>query len=775
MDESKELQQMYTILRTTIYLLLLMEFLVYVPFPFMAGLQETWVGSIMNTVSQFLIYENLVYSRLAILLITCVCSIGTKAKKDLEFDPTKMVAIPFILGLILTLLSIFIYPHLWSFRLFSMPGNFTVYMFLGFIGTIMMHIALDNISKSIKHGLMKDRMNWENESFMQETKKITSKDAINIPTLFYYKGKMNKGWINIEQPFRGIWVVGVPGSGKTFSIIEPLIRQESAKGWSMCVYDYKFPVLARKLFYHFEKNKALGNLPKHATFNVINFVDVEYSRRVNPIQNHYINTVGEASETAVTLMEALQKGKSGGGGSDDFFKKAAENFLAACIYFFVNHDIRPYDKEWNILHEVNTKDKHGDIIHTDYYYTDFDKNGNPIVDTSQYDEEAFNKLVERWQAEGKLVRDINRMDWKKNGRPAELYRYKGRYADLPHVLSFILLDYSTIFDVLMTEEKVDSLVAPFVTAYTNKAMDQLEGMVGTLRIYVTRLVTQEAYWVLSGDDFDLKISDPKNPSYLLIANDPKMESIITALNAVILNRLVSEVNTGEGKNNPVSIIVDELPTLYFNKIDRLQGTARSNKVSIALGFQSKEQLEKDYGKEVTAALLGIFGTVVSAATNNKDTVEWISNDVMGKIKQLKEGLSVTRDQTTLSLNEELQPLVPPDKISNMPAGWLCGTAARSFTPLDIKKDGSIKIDMAEDFKPVKFFAKTNFDMAAIKDEEAHYVELPKFYTFRNEREKQELLAENFRKIRREVDEVCQKVLSNINNKDGNGNGTAPKA
>ena len=83
--------------------------------------------------------------------------------------------------------------------------------------------------------------------------------------------------------------------------------------------------------------------------------------------------------------------------------------------------------------------------------------------------------------------------------------------------------------------------------------------------------------------------------------------------------------------------------------------------------------------------------------------------------------------------------------------------------------------MAEDFKPVKFFAKTNFDMAAIKDEEAHYVELPKFYTFRNEREKQELLAENFRKIRREVDEVCQKVLSNINNKDGNGNGTAPKA
>jgi hypothetical protein len=350
------------------------------------------------------------------------------------------------------------------------------------------------------------------------------------------------------------------------------------------------------------------------------------------------------------------------------------------------------------------------------------------------------------------------MDWKKNGRPAELYRYKGRYADLPHVLSFIQLDYSTIFDVLMTEERVDSLVAPFVTAYTNKAMDQLEGMVGTLRIYVSRLVTPEAFWVLSGDDFDLKISDPKDPSYLLIANDPKMEAIITALNAVILNRLVSEVNTGEGKNNPVSIIVDELPTLYFNKIDRLQGTARSNKVSIALGFQSKEQLEKDYGKEVTAALLGIFGSVISATTNNKDTVEWLSNDIMGKIKQVKEGLSITKSDTTISLNEELQPMVPADKIANMPAGWLCGTTARSFTPLDMKKDGRIDIKNAGDFRPAKFFAKTDFDMKAIAAEEKQYVELPIFYNFGSEEDKKAILLDNFRKINKEVDDMCAILL-----------------
>lgn len=722
MEESKEIQQIYKIFRSTIYMLLILEFVVFVPFPFIK--QGSIVYLIISKIARLGIYDNLIYSRAAILLMTCITCIGTKAKKDIEFDPERQVVLPLIGGFIITGISIWIYGWLIDWNLFSLPANFFFYMFLSIIATLTIHIALDNISKAIKHGLMKDRMNWENESFEQETKKIVNKDSINIPTLFYWKGKMRKGWINIEQPYRGIWVVGVPGSGKTFSIIEPLIRQESAKGWSMAVYDYKFPTLARKLFYQFEKNKILGKLPQHSTFNVINFVDVEYSRRVNPIQNRYINSVGEASETAVTLMEALQKGgKSGGGGADDFFKKAAENFLAACIFFFVNYDIRPYDKDWNLLTEKKRK---------------------ITVDGKEKEETYY----------------VN-----KAGVETPLYREKGRYADLPHVLSFLQEEYTTIFNVLMTDEKIASLIAPFQTALKNKAMDQLEGMVGTLRIYVSRLITPEAYWVLSGDDFDLKISDPANPSYLLIANDPKMEAIITALNAVILNRLVSEVNTGEGKNNPVSIIVDELPTLYFNKIDRLQGTARSNKVAIALGFQSKEQLEKDYGKEVAGALLNIFGTVVCAASCGKDTVEWLSNDIFGKIKQIKEGVSVTRDQTTLSLNEELQPLVPPDKIANIPAGWLCGMTARSFRPLKTGIGGKIDIQKSDEFKHSKFFAKTNFDMQAIENEEKKYKDIPKFYDFGNDREKKEILINNYRRIVREVRDVCEEVLTPVEDFD----------
>jgi len=154
----------------------------------------------------------------------------------------------------------------------------------------------------------------------------------------------------------------------------------------------------------------------------------------------------------------------------------------------------------------------------------------------------------------------------------------------------------------MQDENIMSLMAPFKSAYDNNAMDQLEGMVGTLRVNAARLVSQEAYWVFSGDDFDLKVSDPKSPSYLIIANDPEKEQVIGSLNALILNRLTTRVNSGQGKNVPVSIIIDELPTLYFHKIDRLIGTARSNKVSVTMAFQELPQLEADYGKNVETCL-----------------------------------------------------------------------------------------------------------------------------------------------------------------------------
>ena len=227
---------------------------------------------------------------------------------------------------------------------------------------------------------------------------------------YYYHGKFRHGWININNPFRGTFVVGTPGSGKTFSVIEPFIRQHSAKGFSMVVYDYKFPTLAQKLYYHYRINKAKGKTPPGCQFNIINFVNVEYSRRVN---------------------DSLNKGKNeGGGGSDQFFKTSAVNFLAACIYFFVNYKRLPYDKDGNELVPEYTEDK--ETHHRKLTGRVFDKAGNTVT-------------------------------------PAY---WLGKYSDMPHVLSFLNIDYKTMFEILQTDPEIFPLIAPFKSALDLEAGHQ---------------------------------------------------------------------------------------------------------------------------------------------------------------------------------------------------------------------------------------------------------------------------------------------------------------
>jgi hypothetical protein len=513
--------------------------------------------------------------------------------------------------------------------------------------------------------------------------------------------------------------VGTPGSGKTFSIIEPFIRQHSAKGFAMVCYDYKFPTLATKLYYHYLINKKAGKTPPNCQFNIINFVDVEYSRRVNPIQAKYIPNLAAASETAETLLESLQKGKKeGGGGSDQFFQTSAVNFLAACIYFFVNHEKEPFDATGKQL----------------------------------YAEKVIDPVTKIAKPTG-VVREY------KDGPVVEPAYWLGKYSDMPHILSFLNESYQTIFEVLNTDNEVTPLLGPFQSAFQQKAFEQLEGMIGTLRVYTSRLATKESYWIFhkDGDDFDLKVSDPKNPSYLLIANDPEMESIIGALNALILNRLVTRVNTGQGKNIPVSIIVDELPTLYFHKIDRLIGTARSNKVSVTLGFQELPQLEADYGKVGMQKIITTVGNVVSGSARSKETLEWLSNDIFGKVVQLKKGVTIDRDKTSINLNENLDSLVPASKISDMPTGWICGQTARDFVATKTGRGDSMKIQESEEFQTTKFYCKTDFDMKAISKEESEYVPLPKFYTFESRDERERILYKNFLNVGQEVKQMINDI------------------
>ncbi len=659
MEESKELEKIYTLFRGIIYVSVLVEIGVYIP--------REWLGEaniVFDRIRGFGIYQNVVFSKLFSILIVIITSIGTRAKKRLDFDINKMVYAPLIVGLLSLITSVY---------LLGQGGKFIYgYVLLSFMGILFVHIALDSLSKIIKDNLGQDKFNLENESFDQHQELKESDISINIPTKYYYKGKMRDSWINVENPFRGTWVLGTPGSGKTFSIIEPVIRQHARKGFSLVVYDYKFPTLATKLYYHYLKAVHDGNAPQGCKFRMINFTKVEYSHRINPIQKKYIPNLAAASETASTLIESLKKGQQSSGGSDDFFKKSAENYLAAIIYFFTRYE-------------------------------------------------------------------------------------NGKYSTMAHVLALLNQDYKVQFDLLMTNREIQPLLAPFMTALHNKAMDQLEGMIGTLRVDCSRLATKEAFWIFTGDDFDLKVSDPQNPSFLLIANDPEMESINSSLNALIINRLVTRVNSGAGKNIPVNIIIDELPTIYFHKIDRLIGTARSNKVAVTLGFQELPQLESDYGKIGMQKVISVCANVICASARNKETLDWLSSSIFGKVKQIKKGVSIDHNKTSISLNEEMGDLVPASKIADMPTGFLCGQIARDFIATKTKKDGSIDIQEAEEFQTTKFYAKTNFDMVAIKEEEGNYPNaLPLVYDFGGLEKKEELLSQNFEKILKEVEEICNK-------------------
>ena len=687
MEESKDLQTLYKVFRTFIYVSLIVEFFEYAINP---DVLDHWGGilvEIHDRLKLLDVYQNghLLHSKVMTLLIICITCIGTRNKKHLEFNAKKMVIYPISIGIVLMFLSVWVFYQHWTPNFFTLYSSTWLYFFMSIVGTILCQIALDNISKYLKDGLLKDRFNFENESFEQMKDKVYNKYSVN-----------------------------------TFSIIEPFIRQHSAKGFAIVAYDYKFPTLAQKLYYHYRINKKAGLTPKGCAFNIINFVNVEYSRRVNPIQLKYISNLAAASETAETLLESLQKGKKeGGGGSDQFFQTSAVNFLAACIYFFCNYEKRPYDENGQ---EMN-------------YDKTIDPETGMIKPTG-------------------VVRDAM-------GNVKEPAYWLGKYSDMPHILSFLNESYETIFEVLMTDTEVAPLLGPFRTAFDNKAMEQLEGMIGTLRVFTSRLATKESYWIFSkeGDDFDLKVSDPNHPSYLLIANDPEMESIIGALNALILNRLVTRVNTGQGKNVPVSIIVDELPTLYFHKIDRLIGTARSNKVSVTLGFQELPQLEADYGKTGMQKIITTVGNVVSGSARAKETLEWLSNDIFGKVVQLKKGVTIDRDRTSININENMDSLVPGSKIADMPTGWICGQTARDFVKTKTGRDDSMDIQEAEEFQTSKFFCKTDFNMEEISNEEKDYAKypLPKFYKFPSVEAKERILYANFLKINKEVKDMISEI------------------
>lgn len=651
MEESKELQKLYGFMQAFIYITVCIEILLFVHFPFSEN-----ITPFLSKLAKIPIYSNILYSKLFTFFIIMVTCIGTRSKKDLELDPTKRIIFPLIFGFIMFFGSV-------CFLFFKEKGENGLewyniaYIILSIIGAILINSALDNISKRIKSNFMKDRFNIENESFEQSKDKVETEYSVNIPMKFFYNRKWHNGWLNICNCFRGTFVIGTPGSGKSFSVINSFIRQHSAKGFAEVVYDFKFPELAKIAYYNYQKNKQLGKIPNNFKFNVINFSDIEYSRRINPLKREYIEILADATETAEALYESLQKGDKGSGGNSDFFKTSAVNLLAASIYFW-----------------------------------------------SRYE--------------------------------------NGKYSDLPHVLAFLNQEYDVLFKVLFSEPELKSLVSPFEAAYKSGAVDQLEGQMASLKVQLSRLATKESFWVFSGNDFNLKVSDKTDPSYLIIANNPKTQSMNSALNALIINRLTRLVNT-KG-NYPTSIIVDECPTLYFYQLATLLSTARSNKVSICLGLQELPQLEEQYGKATAKTITSIIGNTLSGQAKAPETLDWLQK-LFGKVKQVKEGVTIRRNETTINMNEQMDFVIPASKISSLQAGTLVGQVALDFGQED-------------NFPTAMYHCKTNLDLKKIKKEEEAYKELPKVYNFGTADNREKLLQKNFKRIYDEVETVIEQYV-----------------
>ncbi len=124
-----------------------------------------------------------------------------------------------------------------------------------------------------------------------------------------------------------------------------------------------------------------------------------------------------------------------------------------------------------------------------------------------------------------------------------LKKYKnGKYCTLPHVIEMMQVDYESLFPVLKTEPEIEVLINPFVSAYQNDVMDQLEGQVGSAKIAVARLSSPQLYWILSGNDFSLDINNPEEPKILCLANNPQKQQIYGAVLSLYVTRLIKLVN-----------------------------------------------------------------------------------------------------------------------------------------------------------------------------------------------------------------------------------------
>jgi hypothetical protein len=313
----------------------------------------------------------------------------------------------------------------------------------------------------------------------------------------------------------------------------------------------------------------------------------------------------------------------------------------------------------------------------------------------------------------------------------------GKYCTLPHSIELAQIEYDKLFPVLSLETEIEVLINPFISAYVNGALEQLEGQIASAKIGMARLASPQLYYILSGNDFTLDINNPEHPKIVCAGNNPTKQQIYGAVLSLCVERMLKLVNRkGQLKS---SLVFDEFPTIYVNNMDNLIATARSNKVATTLGVQDFSQLRKDYGKEQAEVIMNVSGNIIAGQVI-ADTAKQLS-DRIGKIMQERESVSINASDTSVSRSMQLEAAIPPSRIANLSSGEFVGAVAD---------------DPQQRIKLKAFHAEIINDHDAIKQEEAKYEELPLIRNIDNN-----TVMQNFYQIKKDIRNLIDKQMEKI--------------
>ena len=598
------------------------------------------------------IFNCILWSKLSAVLLLAVSCLGTHGVKGEKITWPKIYA-ALVAGCALFFLN-------WWLLELPLPhmANTAFYIFTLTAGYLALLMSGLWMSRLYRHNLMEDVFNMENESFMQETRLMENEYSVNLPTRFYYKKRWNNGFVNIVNIFRACMVIGTPGSGKSYAIVNSYIRQLIAKGFAIYIYDYKFDDLSTIAY-----NSLLKNMDKYEVkprFYVINFDDPRRSHRCNPINPEFMTDISDAYEASYTIMLNLNRTwieKQG-----DFFVESPIILLAAIIWYL------------------------------------------------------------------------------------KIYK-NGIYCTFPHAVELLNKPYSDLFTILTSYPELENYLSPFMDAWKGNAQDQLQGQIASAKIPLTRMISPQLYWVMTGNDFSLDINNPKEPKLLCVGNNPDRQNIYSAALGLYNSRIVKLIN--KKKQLKCAVIIDELPTIYFRGLDNLIATARSNKVGVLLGFQDFSQLTRDYGEKESKVIQNTVGNIFSGQVVG-ETAKTLS-ERFGKVLQQRQSVSINRQDVSTSINTQLDSLIPASKIANLSQGTFVGAVADNFD---------------ERIEQKIFHAEIVVDHTKISAEEKAYQKIPVINDFKDRNGNDIMMQQiqrNYDQIKADAQAIINEEMRRIKN------------